>query len=192
MRGSTVERMTTTTEAPVFGRRTEPEQTCDFQLVSYRSNGEEVIHQFTARAEVDASTALAAMRGGSAGRDAAYIEKFLIRVLSDADGVGQDEKPAPVADDGTPGADVALREELHTGDWEIDGRTFASRDLAVQYANENGSSLRRFAKLMDDPFQTVYIDALREILQFVMEQAGRRPLAPSQPSPRRPTPKRRR
>ncbi len=181
----------TTTTAPVFGRRTEPEQICEFQLVSYRSNGEEVIHQFSARAEVDASTALAAMRGGSAGRDAAYIEKFLIRVLSDADGVGQDENPVPVTDDADSGA-VALREELHTGDWEIDGRTFASRDLAVQHANENGSSLRRFAKLMDDPFQTVYIDALREILQYVMEQAGRRPLAPSQPSPRRPTPKRRR
>jgi hypothetical protein len=184
----------TTTEAPVFGRRTEPENTCEFQLVAYRSNGDEVIHQFSARAQVDASTALAAMRGGSAGRDAAYIEKFLIRVLSDADGVGQDEKPTPVTDDAddTPGSDVALREELHTGDWEIDGQMFPSRDLAAQHADENGSSLRRFAKLMDDPFLTVHIDALREILQYVTEQAGRRPLAPSRPSPRRPTQKRRR
>lgn len=182
----------TTTTAPVFGRRTEPEQICEFQLVAYRSNGEEIIHQFTARAEVDASTALAAMRGSSDSRDAAYIEKFLIRVLSDADGVGQDEHPVPVIDDADPGAELAVRADLHIGDWEIDGRTFASRDLAVQHANENGSSLRRFAKLMDDPFQTVHIDALREILQYVMEQAGRRPLAPSQPSPRRQTPKRRR
>lgn len=185
----------TTTEAPLFGRRTQPDQLCSFRLLAYSGDGTETEHLFTARAEVDASTALAASRSRDDGRDAAFIEKFLIRVLVDSDGISRTARPQPVTDDQDTDespAEVALRSELHAGDWEIDGETFPSRDLATQHAETNGSSLRRFAALMDDPFASVHIDALRDILGYIMEQAGRRPLAPSRPSQRRPTPKRRR
>jgi hypothetical protein len=184
----------TTTTAPLFGARTAPVQRCDFRLLSYASDGTETEHPFSARAEVDASTALAAMRSQDDARDAAFIEKFLIRVLVDDDGVGRAARPQPVTEDtdDEDGAELVIRSELHSGEWEIDGQVFPSRSLAEQHAVEKGSSLRRFAALMDDPFESVHIDALRQILQYVMEQAGRRPLAPSRRSPQRQTPKRRR
>lgn len=185
--------MTTTEVAPLFGTRTQDPTRVPFRLMAYYSDGTEVEHPFTARAEVDASTALAAARGGSDGRDAAYIEKFLIRTLVDDDGVSRRDEPVPVQEDGEPGTELAIRADLHTGDWEIGGETFPSRSLALQYADgENGSSLRRFARLMDDPFATVHIDALRQILEYIVEKSGRRPTAPSRRSQPRRTQKPRR
>lgn len=160
--------------------------------MSYGSNGEQE-HLFTARAEIDASTALAATRGGVSSA-ASAMEKFFIRVLVDDDGVPQRDKPRPVTDEDTDETDenaVALRDAMHSGDWEIDGKTFPSKSLAEQHAKENGSSLRRFAELMDDPFATVTFEALTQILSYVMEQAGQRPLAPSRRSSQRRTQKRR-
>jgi hypothetical protein len=183
---------TTTSTAPLFGVRTAPERRCSFRLMSYAPNGDETEHQFNARAELDASTALAATRSGTDGGDASFISRFLIRALVDDDGVSSQAQPEPVLEDDEEDPDqlatlVRSREtpELHPGEWEIDGKTFPSRSLALQHANEHGSSTRRFARLMDDPFEAVQIDALRQILQYVMEQAGSRPLARSKPSPPR-------
>jgi hypothetical protein len=186
----------TTTTAPLFGVRTAPERRCAFRLMSYAPDGTETEHEFLARAEIDASTALAATRSGSDSTDAGFISRFLIRALVDDDGISSRAVPEPVLEEGDPDELAALvraREnpELHTGEWEIDGKTFPSRSLAVQHADEHGSSTRRFARLMDDPFESVQIDALRQILQYVMEEAGQRPLGPSKRSPQRRTPKRR-
>lgn len=189
--------MTTATTAPLFGVRTAPERRCDFRLMSYAPDGTETEHHFNARAELDASTALAATRSGTDGADASFISRFLIRALVDDDGVSNRAIPEPVLEDDTDPDQLATlvraREtpELHRGEWEMDGQTFASRSLAIQHADAHGSSTRRFARLMDDPFESVQIDALRQILQYVMEQAGSRPLARSKPSPSRRAPKRR-
>lgn len=187
--------MTTTAAAPpLFGVRKKPERTVPFQLRSYSTSGVETDHQFEARCVIDAGTALAASRSSSAGASASYIEKFLIRVLLDSDGVGQKEEPVPVTedDDAEPGTDLVRSEAFHLGEWEVDGQSFPSRDLAVQHADKEGSSLRRFAKLMDDPFEIIELDALTEVFTYLLEQTGQRPTVRSSPSPRRRTQKPRR
>lgn len=178
---------------PLFGERIAEERHCEFRLKSYGSNGEQE-HYFTARAEIDASTALAITRSGGLSARAAAMEKLFVRVLLDDDGVPQREKPTPVLDEDDEGLDEdtrAFRDEMHTGDWEIDGKTFPSRALAEKHGLENGSSLRRFAALLDDEYATVQFEALQQILVYVLEQSGQRPTAPSPPSQRRRTQRRR-
>lgn len=166
------------TTAPIFGRRKTAARRIDFQLCSYDHCEREIVHDFTARAGIDASTALQ-VNSKDAGVQARAIQHLLIRVLVDDDGIGRDDRPrlldGPGADqdDDLPGSDLVLPGQV----WTIgeDGKEFPSRSLADEHAREHGSSLRRFADLMDDPMHTVELDALREIVNYLQEKSSNRP-----------------
>lgn len=189
---------TATKKAPLFGVDLGQERTVPFQLRSYGPRDpdtgmpRQTDHDFTARAEVDAATALGAMRGGQEAQAGVFV-RFLQRTLLDDDGVPADAAPqavTPEADDGEDdededaGTDLVLANAPHLAatEWEIDGRRFPSHDLAMQHAREQGSSLRRFADLMDDARERVKLDALREIVNYIAKESGGRPTAPSTPS----------
>lgn len=194
---------TTTASAPLFGVDLNPERTVPFRLRSYgprdpdTGSPRETDHDFTARAEVDAATAIGTMREGAAAQAGVFI-RFLQRTLLDDDGIANDETVSVVrggeivdpAEElpASPGTEVELAEaEIVADEYEIGGQRFPSRDLAHQYARDNGSSLRRFAELMDNPRERVKLDALREIVNYVAKEAGGRPTRPSTPSPKRQT-----
>ncbi|MEV1294435.1 hypothetical protein [Pseudonocardia sp. NPDC049635] len=195
--------MTATTKTPLFGVDTSPERLVPFQLRSYGPRDpetglpRETDHSFTARAEVDAATALGAMRGGQSAQAGVFV-RFLQRTLLDDDGVPADAAPRAVTadsdtiepDEDSDGELIVHGGQLSPTEWEVDGERFASHDLAMQHARENGSSLRRFADLMDDPRERVKLTALRDIVNYLAKESGGRPTAPSTRSPKPRTRKR--
>lgn len=197
--------MTSANSTPVFGRRTAAARRVDFILLSYNGREEETEHPFTARAVIDASTALQANSSDPAVA-ARAIQNLLIRVLVDDDGIPRDAFPRPagapaddaaddVDDDDDPGADVAVYGgNLATEEWLIgdEEKTFPSRDLALAHAKENGSSLRRFIDLMDNPLESVELTALRGLVKLLSKEGGARPTRSSGGSSRPRTTKRRR
>ena len=179
--------------APVFGRRKTAARRIPFQLVSYDNRDRETTHDFTARAGIDASTALQ-VNTSDAARQARAVQNLLIRCLVDDDGISRDDRPRrlddPDADPGdiSEGSDVVLAGET----WVIgedDSKTFPSRNLADDHGTEHGSSLRRFAALMDDPMESVELSALREIVNFLQEESASRPTQRSGGSSPRRTPR---
>lgn len=192
---------TTTASTPLFGVDLNPERTVQFRVRSYGPRDpdtgmpRETDHEFTARAEVDAATALGAMRGGGEEAQAGVFTRFLKRTLIDDDGVSAKDAPrsvTPETDDGDSedgGAELVPAEGgvVAGAEWEIDGQRFPSHDLALQHARDNGSSLRRFADLMDDDDERVKLDTLREIVNYVAKEAGGRPTGPSSHSPKQRT-----
>lgn len=192
---------TTTKDAPLLGVSTDPDRVVPFRLMSYGPRdretlkSRETIHAFNARGEVDAASALGTLHATQEAR-AGLMIRFLQRNLLDDDGVPVDEVPTPVqpdsddGDDDGPGTDlIQAAPELVGADteWSLDGQTFASHSLAMQHARENGSSLRRFADLMDDPKERVKLSALEEIMKFLAKEGAGRPTARSAPSPRQRT-----
>lgn len=180
----------TTTALPIFGRRKTASRRIPFQLCSYDNRERETVHEFTARAGIDASTALQ-VNSKDAGVQARAIQHLLIRVLVDDDGIGRDERPRRAdggEDDDETGSDLIIPGDA----WVIgdDAKEFPSQSLAEQHADEHGSSLRRFARLMDDPMQSVELDALREIVNHLSAKSTGRPTKPSGGSSPRRTPKR--
>lgn len=178
----------TTNVAPIFGRRKTAARRIPFQLCSYDNRERETVHEFTARAGIDASTALQ-VNSKDAGVQARAIQHLLIRVLVDDDGIARDERPRRADDDGDdePGSDLVIPGDT----WVIgnDDKEFPSQSLAEQHADEHGSSLRRFARLMDDPMQFVELDALREIVNHLSSKSTGRPTRPSGGSSPRRTPR---
>lgn len=175
--------------APVFGRRRTEVKRVPFSLCSYDSRDRETVHEFTARAAIDASTALQ-VNSKDARVQARAIQNLLIRVLVDDDGISRDDKPRRLGSGDEPGTDIVLAgNEWVIGEDEFE-KTFPSEGLAAAHADEHGSSLRRFATLMDDPLAFVELNALREIVNHLSEQSAGRPTQPSGGSSRRRTAKR--
>lgn len=197
-------------DAPLLGVSTDPDRIVKFRLMSYGPRdretlkSRETVHAFAARGEVDAASALGTLHATAEAR-AGLMIRFLQRNLLDDDGVPVDEVPQPVQsddpDDEEPGTDLATTSaelvqaapELVGPDteWTLDGQTFPSHSLAMAHARENGSSLRRFADLMDDPKERVKLSALEEIMKYLAKEGAGRPTGRSAPSPRRQTRKRR-
>lgn len=181
---------------PVFGRRKTAARRIPFQLVSYDNRDRETTHDFTARAGIDASTALQ-VNTSDAARQARAVQNLLIRCLVDDDGISRDDRPRRLDDpDGDPGTDLDIPGGSDIGlageTWVIgedDTKTFPSRSLADDHGTEHGSSLRRFAALMDDPMESVELSALREIVNFLQEESAGRPTQRSGGSSPRRTPR---
>lgn len=196
--------MTSPTAVPVFGRRTETVKRVPFTLLSYKGD-DEVEHHLVARAAIDASTALQANDRNDAVA-ARAIKNLLLRVLVDDDGVPNDAQPRQLGggpdpadeDDDDTGSDVVVYgtdDDTSSAAWVLgddDSETFPSASLALAHAQTNGSSLRRFSDLMDDPRHWVEISALRGIVRYLSKEAGNRPTKPSSGSSPRRTAKRRR
>lgn len=178
---------------PVFGRRKTASRRISFQLASYDNRDRETTHDFTARAGIDASTALQ-VNTNDAARQARAVQHLLIRCLVDDDGVPRDERPRRIDEDGagddsdTAGSDIELVGETWAIGDDTD-KTFPSRSLADDHGNEHGSSLRRFAALMDDPMESVELSALREIVNYLQEESAGRPTQRSGGSSPRRTPR---
>jgi len=197
--------MTSPASTPIFGRRTAPARRVPFVLISYNQREEETEHPFTARATIDASTALQA-NSNDPSVAARAIQNLLLRTLVDDDGISREVAPRRVGepddadtedtdDDGDTGDVEVYGGDLANEEWTIgdEGKTFPSRDLALAHAKENGSSLRRFIDLMDNPLESVELTALRGLVKLLSKEGGGgRPTQRSGGSSRPRTQKRRR
>lgn len=174
---------------PVFGRRS-PQNTVKripFVLLTYNQANEPTENLLTARADIDTASVFSLGRTGQAlGAQIEAIRKLLMRVLVDDDGIGvhaeveqvvphpddnDDEHLVPIAgladDDVWSMADIAFRTP--------DGEVFDEATDAATHCREHGSSLRRFAAIMDDDSLWVEQSALEEIIDYLMSQAADRP-----------------
>lgn len=172
---------------PVFGRR-KPEDTVkriSFVLLAYDGANTEIRNQLTARADIDTASVFSLGRSGqNLGVQIDAIRKLLMRVLVDDDGIGvhqlvEQVVPRPDSDD-----DLVPVDELDDdADWSMsdvayrapDGEVFDTATEAAEHSREHGSSLRRFAAIMDDDSLWVEQSALEEIIDYLMSQAADRP-----------------
>jgi hypothetical protein len=178
---------TPTTEADepvILGRRTQAPPRVRFQLAWYDSSDREHLETFTARANLDSGSVFAFGSSRAGNVDALTgIQNLLMRALVDDDGVTRDaqpeaKKPGSGKGELVPVDDTDTRpSELADVVWQLPGldATFPSENLAHQYARENGSSLRRFAALVDDPWASVEQEALTGIVDLIVSAAADRP-----------------
>jgi hypothetical protein len=196
--------MATTTPAQpkVIGRRRTQAKRETFSLAVYRGEVEE-LWNFTVRASMDTSSVFSLSADNvTPGERLGGLRNFLMRAFVDDDGVSMHEHPVQVVeaetDDEETGtkagelvpvddADDALGSSIR---WRIGGEVFPSESLARQYANENGSSLRRLVYVMDSPYLIVEQSALEEIVDVVVSAAADRPTEPSSASSRPRNPRR--
>lgn len=183
---------------PVFGRR-DPAATVkrvEFQLATYDQRGTETLHPLTSLADVDMASVFGLGRaGGDMRYQIATIRSLLMRCLVDDDGISLRESAVEVADHGE-GEDVVplaeltdeqRRDALADADvvWQTpDGELHDTPELAAAHMREHGSSLRRFAAIMDDDSLIVQQEALEQIIDFVMSAAADRPTKRSSGSSR--------
>lgn len=185
----------TTPEQPrVIGRRRTQAKRETFALAVYRGESEE-LWNFTVRAQMDTSSVFAlSAEDTSPGKRLAGLRNFLMRVFVDDDGVPFDAQPVQVVtatsddEDAKPGTLVPVDEvddtTGRTTQWKVHDSVFPSESLARQYADENGSSLRRFVYVMDSPYLVVEQTALEELVDVVVSAAADRPTEPSGASSR--------
>lgn len=189
---------TTSIEPKVIGRRRSQAKRETFQLAVYRGETEE-LWNFTVRAQMDTSSVFAlSAEDSSPGRRLTGLRNFLMRVFVDDDGVPLGDTPIQVvpAEVDDDEAEVKAGELVVLGDddtatgrdvqWRIGGELFPSESLARQYADEHGSSLRRFVQVMDSPYLIVEQSALEEMVDVVVSAAADRPTEPSSASSRSP------
>jgi hypothetical protein len=188
--------------APVLGRRRSQAARTSFQLAIYRGETEE-LWNFTVRAQMDTSSVFSlSAEDVTAGQRLGGLRNFLMRSFVDDDGVSLHESPVQVveaeeADEETgvtSGDLVPLGDDTSAGretQWRVGGELFPSESLAKQYANENGSSLRRLIYVMDSPYLTVEQTALEEIVDVIVSAAADRPTKPSGASSRSRSPRQR-
>lgn len=188
---------------PVFGRR-KPDtpvapavKRVSFVLLTYRGN-DPIENTLTARADIDTASVFSLGRTGqSVGAQIEAIRKLLMRTLVDDDGIGVHqlvEQVVPNPDGDDPG-DMVTVESLvprdedgepdpdYTPAWSMadvafrtpDGEVFDEATDATNHCREHGSSLRRFAAIMDDDSLWVEQSALEEIIDYLMTQAADRP-----------------
>lgn len=181
-------------DAPIVGRRKTKAPRVSFTLAVYDSADNESLHKLTARAAVDTASVFGFGAGNtSPGQKILALQNFLLRTLVDDDGVplqAEIEVVRPASR--KPGAELVILDpedapsiaDLDTIQWRIGGEVFPSESLAAQHAQDNGSSLRRFARLMDDPWATVEQSALEEIVDRVVSAAADRPTGRSAGSSR--------
>jgi hypothetical protein len=184
----------------VIGRRRTQAKRETFALAVYRGETEE-LWSFTVRAQMDTSSVFAlSAEDSSAGKRLMGLRNFLMRVFVDDDGVPFGEQPQQVivADEDTDehkrGQLVVLGDDDADGrpvQWKAGDSVFPSESLARQYADEKGSSLRRFVYLMDSPYLVVEQTALEELVDVVVSAAADRPTEPSSASSRSRAPRRR-
>lgn len=189
------------TEPKVIGRRRNQAKRETFQLAVYRGETEE-LWNFTVRAQMDTSSVFAlSAEDSSPGRRLMGLRNFLMRVFVDDDGVSLSDKPVQVVEAHPDGEGEEPSTELvPVGDdddvlasdtqWRIGGELFPSESLARQYADEHGSSLRRFVYIMDSPYLTVEQSALEEMVDVVVSAAADRPTEPLRGSSRPRNPRR--
>jgi hypothetical protein len=183
-------------EPKVIGRRRNPVKRESFTLAVYKGDVEE-LWNFTVRAQMDTSSVFAlSAEDTSPGRRLTGLRNFLMRVFVDDDGVGYEDVPVRVVtatdddEDAKPGALVPVGDDAdtigRTVQYKIGDQVFPSESLARQYADENGSSLRRFVYVMDHPLLTMEQTALEELVEVVVSAAADRPTERSGASSRSP------
>jgi hypothetical protein len=197
--------MVTTIPAPaepkVIGRRRNPVKREKFTLAVYRGDTEE-LWDFTVRAMMDTSSVFALSADDTtSGRRLMGLRNFLMRIFVDDDGVPLEAKPVQVVtaerdtEDAKAGTLVPVDEdETSTGktvQWKIGDSVFPSESLAEKYADESGSSLRRFIYVMDSPYLIMEQSALEELVDVVVSAAADRPTESSGGSSRSPARRRR-
>lgn len=172
--------------APVFGRRKDTARRVTFTLVTYRGD-QEIPEDLTARADIDTASVFALGRsGGNLGAQITAIRNLLMRTLVDDDGISVDDTAEQVAP--RPGTDPDDEDLVPVADldddaWTMsdaawrapDGAVFDTAADAADHARDHGSSLRRFAAIMDDDSLWVEQSALEEIIDYLMSQAADRP-----------------
>lgn len=189
------------TEPKVIGRRRNPVKREKFVLAVYRGDVEE-LWDFTVRAQVDTASAFAlSAEDSTAGQRLTGLRNFLMRVFVDDDGVSIDDQPVQVvtaerdSEDAKAGTLVPVGEDEKTAgktvQWKIGDSVFPSESLARKYADESGSSLRRFIYVMDSPYLTMEQSALEELVDVVVSAAADRPTESSGNSSRSPARRRR-
>lgn len=185
----------TTSEPRVIGRRRGQAKRETFTLAVYRGEREE-LWNFTVRAQMDTSSVFAlSAEDSSPGRRLTGLRNFLMRVFVDDDGVSFDDTPTQVvaAEKDDDEAEVKAGQLVVLGEddepstpvqWRVGDSVFPSESLARNYADENGSSLRRFVYVMDSPYLVVEQSALEEMVDIVVSAAADRPTEPSSGSSR--------
>jgi hypothetical protein len=193
---------TTSSEPRVIGRRRSQAKRETFSLAVYRGEVEE-LWNLTVRAQMDTSSVFAlSAEDASPGKRLTGLRNFLMRAFVDDDGVPLQEQPRQVvpAEKDDPEAEVKAGELVVVGDdddnnlpvqWKIGDSVFPSESLAHSYADENGSSLRRFIYVMDSMYLAVEQSALEELVDVVVSAAAARPTELSSGSPRSRAQKRR-
>lgn len=177
---------------PVFGRRKPDSPTgpavkrVSFVLLTYRGN-DPIENTLTARADIDTASVFSLGRTGqSVGAQIEAIRKLLMRTLVDDDGIGVHqlvEQVVPRPDGDDPEDLVAVADLPEDADWSMsdvafrtpDGEVFDTAEDAAGHAREHGSSLRRFAAIMDDDSLWMEQSALEEIIDYLMSEAADRP-----------------
>lgn len=183
-----------TTEPKVIGRRRNPVKRTNFTLAVYRGDKEE-LWDFTVRAQMDTSSVFAlSAEDSTAGQRLTGLRNFLMRVFVDDDGVSIEEQPYRVVtaeredEDAKAGTLVRVGEDEDTKgksiQWKVGDSVFPSESLAQKYADESGSSLRRFIYVMDSPYLTMEQSALEELVDVVVSAAADRPIGSSSASSR--------
>lgn len=168
---------------PVFGRRFAPINRVSFELATYDQAGKEALHKLTAVPDIDVGSMFGFTRAGkNTARQLGATQNLLSRVLVDDDGIShradvEEVVPHPDEDHGNDW--VPFAENPGAADdsaWRTpDGKIFDTEDDAQAHMRTNGSSLRRFAAIMDDDGLVVMLEALEDIIDFVMSKAADRP-----------------
>jgi hypothetical protein len=163
------------------------EQRTSFQLPVYDSRDRRQLHPLVARVGMDASSVFGFMSPKvTTARRIGAMQDFLTRALVDDDGISVHETVRAVvkrdddwvdvaqADPPAKGSEVRYVVGDHT-DWE-------SEEAAEEHARDHGSSLRRWASIMDDPMLRIKQSALQGIVNHVVGEGGDRPTKPSKGS----------
>lgn len=167
---------------PVFGRRRDAAKRIPFTLLTYRDD-DAVENLLTARADIDTGSVFALGRSSqSTGAQITAIRNLLMRTLVDDDGIGLRGQVEQVAPD-PEGSELVPVDTLPNDAWSMadvewrtpDGQLHDNPDDAHDHMREHGSSLRRFAAIMDDDSLWVEQTALEEIIDYLMSQAADRP-----------------
>jgi hypothetical protein len=160
-------------DIPVFGDTTLPDRV-PFNLTVLRGGRTAQAGPFYA-IPLDDSSLLrwAGYAGASAGREvAAGISAFFTRVLVDDDGVPLAAVPQELPE----------HPEREPGQiWTIEGAPsgFPTAEAAAAWADEHGSSLRRWQLLMGDPFVSTRLRTLLDVGMYLVSKAAGRPQQPS-------------
>jgi hypothetical protein len=198
---TTMTTATPATEPKVIGRRRNPAKRETFKLAVYRGETEE-LWDFTVRAMMDTSSVFALSADDTtAGKRLTGLRNFLMRVFVDDDGVPLDAQPYRVVTSERDDEDAKAGTLVPVGDddsvkgksvqWKVHDSVFPSESLAQKYADESGSSLRRFVYVMDSPYLIMEQTALEELVDVVVSAAADRPTESSGGSSRSPARRRR-